>query len=35
MGYITAADVEALAQPLAKNSYGDYLLRMIRDQIGR
>jgi glucose-1-phosphate thymidylyltransferase len=33
MGYITASDVEALAQPLAKSSYGEYLLRVIREQI--
>jgi len=33
MGYITPADVEALAQPLSKNSYGQYLLRILREQI--
>jgi glucose-1-phosphate thymidylyltransferase len=32
MGYITAGDVEALAQPLRKNSYGQYLLRILHDQ---
>ena len=31
MGYITAAELEALAQPLAKNSYGQYLLRILTD----
>ncbi len=34
MGYISAAQVEALAQPLAKNSYGHYLLRILREGIG-
>ena len=29
MGYITADDVRALAQPLKKNEYGQYLLRLI------
>jgi len=33
MGYISAADVEVLAQPLTKNSYGQYLLRIIHEQI--
>ena len=32
MGYITAGDVEALAQPLRKNSYGQYLLRILHEQ---
>jgi glucose-1-phosphate thymidylyltransferase len=31
MGYITAEQVEKLAQPMSKNSYGQYLLRMIKD----
>lgn len=31
MGYITAAELEALAQPLARNSYGQYLLRILAD----
>ena len=31
MGYITAAQLEKLAQPLAKNSYGQYLLRMLKE----
>ena len=29
MGYITAANLEALAKPVAKNSYGQYLLRIL------
>ena len=28
MGYITPAQLEALAKPLAKNGYGEYLLRI-------
>ncbi|MEJ2643994.1 MAG: glucose-1-phosphate thymidylyltransferase RfbA [Gammaproteobacteria bacterium] len=31
MGYISAAQVEALAAPLSKNGYGSYLLRMLRE----
>ena len=31
MGYIGAAQVEALAQPLMKNEYGQYLLRIIKE----
>ena len=31
MGYITAAELEALARPLAKVGYGDYLLRILED----
>ena len=31
MGYINAAKVEELAQPLLKNEYGQYLVRMIRE----
>ena len=31
MGYITAADLEALAKPLAKNSYGQYLMRILTE----
>jgi len=31
MGYITAADLEALAKPLAKSGYGQYLLRILAD----
>ncbi len=30
-GFITAAELEALARPLAKSSYGDYLLDLIRE----
>jgi glucose-1-phosphate thymidylyltransferase len=29
MGYITAGDVERIAAPMRRNSYGDYLLRML------
>lgn len=32
MGYITADEVRALAKPLAKNSYGQYLLRLLSEQ---
>ncbi|MGL5450416.1 MAG: glucose-1-phosphate thymidylyltransferase RfbA [Lactococcus cremoris] len=32
MGYITEEDVRALAQPLKKNEYGQYLLRLIGDK---
>jgi glucose-1-phosphate thymidylyltransferase len=31
LGYIDAAQVECLAEPLKQNSYGQYLLRMIRE----
>jgi len=31
MGYISAADLEALAKPLAGNTYGQYLLRILSD----
>ena len=31
MNYITAAQLEALARPLAKNGYGQYLLRLLTD----
>ena len=33
MGYITAADLDALARPLAKNGYGEYLLRILSDEV--
>ena len=33
MGYITAADLEALAMPLAKNGYGQYLLRLLTENV--
>jgi glucose-1-phosphate thymidylyltransferase len=32
MGYITADEVRVLAKPLAKNSYGQYLLRLLSEQ---
>ncbi len=32
MGFIDTARLEALAQPLMKSGYGEYLLRIIRDQ---
>mgnify|MGYP001210292212 CR=1 FL=1 len=32
-GFINAAQVEKLAQPLAKNGYGQYLLRMIKEGV--
>lgn len=32
-GYINAAQLEALAQPLAKNGYGAYLLGLLREKI--
>lgn len=32
MGYITTAQLQALAQPLLKSGYGDYLLRIIDQQ---
>jgi glucose-1-phosphate thymidylyltransferase len=31
MGYITAGELEALAEPLKKNAYGQYLLRILTD----
>jgi glucose-1-phosphate thymidylyltransferase len=31
MGYVTAAELEALAAPLKKNAYGQYLLRILTD----
>jgi len=31
MGYIDAAQLEKLAQPLAKNGYGQYLLRILAE----
>ena len=31
MGYIDRAQVEKLAQPLLKNDYGKYLMRMIEE----
>ena len=32
-GYIDAAKLEALAQPLKKNAYGQYLLRLLEEKI--
>jgi glucose-1-phosphate thymidylyltransferase len=31
MGYIDAARLEALAEPLGKTSYGQYLLRLLEE----
>lgn len=33
LGYITASELEALAQPLAKSGYGQYLLGLLRDKV--
>jgi glucose-1-phosphate thymidylyltransferase len=33
MGYIDAAQVERLAQPMKKNSYGEYLLGILKDRV--
>jgi glucose-1-phosphate thymidylyltransferase len=33
MGWIDAAGLERLAQPLAKNSYGQYLLGLLRERV--
>ena len=33
MGYISAADLEVLATPLAKNGYGKYLFGILRDRV--
>ena len=33
MGYISADELKALAKPLAKNGYGQYLLRLLSDKI--
>jgi glucose-1-phosphate thymidylyltransferase len=32
-GWIDAAQLEALAQPLVKNGYGQYLLRVLRERV--
>jgi glucose-1-phosphate thymidylyltransferase len=32
-GWIDAAQLESLAQPMLKNGYGQYLMRMLRDQV--
>jgi glucose-1-phosphate thymidylyltransferase len=29
-GWISAAELEQLASPLSKNSYGDYLLKLLK-----
>jgi glucose-1-phosphate thymidylyltransferase len=34
MGYITADDVARIAEPMRKNSYGEYLLRMLSNEGG-
>ena len=33
MGYIGASELEALAEPMKKNSYGEYLLAVLRDRV--
>jgi len=33
MGYITAAQLDALAQPMHKNNYGRYLLGLLRERV--
>jgi glucose-1-phosphate thymidylyltransferase len=33
MGFIDAAQLEALARPLEKNSYGEYLRRVLKERI--
>jgi glucose-1-phosphate thymidylyltransferase len=33
MGYIDAAQLERLAQPMTKNAYGQYLLEVLRDRV--
>ena len=32
-GYITADDIRKLAEPLLKNGYGQYLMRLLDEQI--
>ena len=32
MGYVSAAELEALAAPLAKSGYGRYLLQVLREK---
>jgi glucose-1-phosphate thymidylyltransferase len=32
-GWVSAADIEALARPLLKNSYGQYLMRMLSEKL--
>jgi glucose-1-phosphate thymidylyltransferase len=33
MKWIDAAQLEKLAQPLAKNGYGQYLLRLLKEDV--
>jgi glucose-1-phosphate thymidylyltransferase len=33
MGYIDAGQLERLAEPMRKNSYGQYLLAVLRDRV--
>ncbi len=33
MGFIDAAQLTALAEPLAKSGYGEYLLRVLEDRV--
>lgn len=33
MGYISSEQLEVLAQPLAKNAYGGYLLELLKEQV--
>ena len=35
MGYIGLDQLEVLAQPLKKNDYGQYLLRLVADEQAR
>ena len=32
-GWIDAAQLEALAQPMLKNGYGQYLMRIVNNQV--
>jgi glucose-1-phosphate thymidylyltransferase len=32
-GYITASQLEALAQPMRNNAYGAYLLQLLRERV--
>ena len=32
-GWITATELEALAAPLLKNGYGQYLMQILREQV--
>jgi glucose-1-phosphate thymidylyltransferase len=32
-GYISASQLEALAKPLAKSGYGEYLLRVLSEKV--